>query len=76
MDDVTGLPLDKAMAIIARRTEMEYFKKMQVYAKVIKQPWMKPITTRWLDVNKGDCENPSTGHDWQGERSSVTNAMI
>jgi hypothetical protein len=58
MDDVSGQPLDKARAVQARKAEMDYFKSMQVYSKVVRQPWMKVITTRWLDVNKGDTKNP------------------
>ena len=58
-DDVSGMPLDKKMASEARRTEIEYFRHMGVYMKVRREPWMKVITTRWLDTNKGDAENPS-----------------
>ncbi len=59
IDDVTGAPLDKAMAITARRTEMEYVKDMGVYTKVRKKSWMKVISTKWLDVNKGDVASPN-----------------
>ena len=33
VDDISGVPLVKAMAIAARKTEMEYFRKMKVYSK-------------------------------------------
>ena len=58
MDDVSGALLEKDLAVQARKVEMDYFKRMNVYSKVAKQPWMKVISTRWLDVNKGDAKNP------------------
>ena len=60
-DDVTGMPLDPEEVKKARKLEIEYIKKMQVYAKVPRSKCeaagCKPITTRWIDVNKGDDEN-------------------
>ena len=58
-DDVHDRPLDRAMAIEARRTEMQYFKDMGVYTKVRRQPWMRVITTKWIDSSKGDDANPN-----------------
>ncbi len=58
VDDISGAPLNKAMAIQARKLEIEFFKKMGVYTKMKREPWMKPITTRWIDTNKGDIESP------------------
>ena len=59
-DDVHGKPLEKERAIQARKLEMDFFKKMQVYSKVnrsvAKQLGAKVITTRWIDTNKGDAE--------------------
>ena len=57
VDDVTGEPLDKEEATAARRLEMEFFKQKGVYTKVKRQAWMKVISTKWLDVNKGDSTN-------------------
>ena len=57
VDDVSGEPLDKKEAIKARRVEMQYFRDKGVYTKVRRQPWMKVISTRWLDINKGDAAN-------------------
>ena len=54
VDDVTGSPLDKSEAIKARRTEIKVFKEMGVYTKVRREPWMRVISTKWLDINKGD----------------------
>ena len=59
VDDTSGTPLDKTLAIKARRLEIEYFQKMGVYTKVRRERWMKVISTRWLDTNKGDEENPN-----------------
>ena len=58
MDDVTGAPLDKSRAIKARKLEMDFFRRMGVYTKVPREKYMKVITTRWLDVNKGDEASP------------------
>ncbi len=54
VDDVTGLQLDKDLAVKARRAEMTYFKQRGVYTKEPRRAGMKVISTRWLDVNKGD----------------------
>ena len=54
VDDVTGNPLQRSLAINARRVEMDYFRQMGVYTKVRKESWMKVISTKWLDINKGD----------------------
>ncbi len=59
VDDNSGMPLDKELAIQARKLEVEYFRKMGVYTKVVREWWMKPISTRWLDTNKGDEAVPN-----------------
>ena len=59
IDDISGMPLDKAMAIEARKLEMAFFKKMKVYTKVKKEAWMRPIATNWIDTNKGDESAPN-----------------
>ena len=48
------------MVIRARRIELEYFRKMGVYKKVhlSEAKGHKIITTRWVDTNKGDSQNP------------------
>ena len=58
-DDITGSKLDKEAATEARITEMTFFKELGVYSRVLKQPWVKIIATKWLDINKGDAENPN-----------------
>ncbi len=59
VDDNSGMPLDKELAIQARKLEVEYFRKMGVYTKVAREKWMKVISTRWLDINKGDEGAPN-----------------
>ena len=50
------------LVIEARQTEMEYFRKMQVYdvvpRDVIWQTQGKLIDTRWIDTNKADENSP------------------
>ena len=59
VDDVSGVDLDKQLATQARRVEMAFFKTMNVYTEVRTEPWMKPISTRWIDINKGDDVKPN-----------------
>ncbi len=59
VDDITGAPLDKSQAVKARKEEMEYFRRMKVYTKVKREKWMKVITCKWIDQNKGDEANPN-----------------
>ncbi len=62
-DDLSGLPLDPTRVKAARTEEMAEFSKHGVY---IKAPISEcrantgkdPIGTRWVDINKGDAENP------------------
>ena len=62
-DDVTGSLLDPKRVKAARREEIDYVKKLGVYKKVPKSRCQnvtgkRPIQVRWIDVNKGDDENP------------------
>ena len=50
--------LDRELATKARKLEMDFFKKMGVYSKVRREKWMKVITTKWIDTNKGDDRVP------------------
>ena len=58
-----GNELDKNLVIEARKTEMEFFRKMAVYRKVPKSEVMrqggKIISTRWIDTDKGYRGNPN-----------------
>ena len=40
VDDVTGLHLNKDLAVQARRVEIDFFKARGVYTKVQREPWM------------------------------------
>ena len=58
VDDVNGgKELDKHLVIQARKTEMEFFKRMAVYRKVpkseVKKQGGKIISARWVDKDKG-----------------------
>ena len=62
-DDLSGDLLDPLLMQKARREEIVYFKEMGVYDKVaIKEVYdvtgKAPIAVRWVDVNKGDSQNP------------------
>ena len=61
-DGITNHVMDQERAIAARRLEMDFFKKLMVYTKVQRKEapdgGHKVISTRWLDVNKGDAVNP------------------
>ena len=62
-DDVTGSELDPLLTLKAREEEMDQFRKHKVYEKVREEVcWSVtgkgPIGTRWIDINKGDEQNP------------------
>ena len=63
VDDVTGRPLNHKLAAEARRLEIDFFKNMKVYEKVPRwratEAGGKVVTTRWIDINKGDLQNPN-----------------
>ena len=61
-DDLTGMRLSADKVIEARSKEMQYVRDMKVWEKIPRRVaqargW-KVITTRWIDANKGDDENP------------------
>ena len=61
-DDLTGMKLDAGKVKEARAKELEYVKQWGVWTKIPRsvahaKGW-KVIRTRWIDVNKGDDENP------------------
>ena len=58
-DDLIGVLLDRELAIKARRVEIDFFKARGMYTKCRREPWMNVITTKLLDVNKGDAESPN-----------------
>ena len=64
IDDRTGKSLDPAKVFEARKEELSEVQKHSVYkmvpiAQCIERTGHKPIGTRWVDINKGDDENPN-----------------
>jgi hypothetical protein len=61
-DDVSGAVLDPAGVYAARGVEVDFFRSMGVYDYVPRSEQRltggKIIGTKWIDVNKGDSENP------------------
>ena len=62
-DATSGAELDEQRVLSARLEELEGFKRRNVYAKVpvneaVEKTGKKPISVRWVDVNKGDERNP------------------
>ena len=60
-DDISRKPLLTDRAIEARRLEIEFFRKMKVYEEVPRSDAAghKIVTTRWLDIYKGDEQRPN-----------------
>ena len=63
-DDQSGEPLDPCKVRAARKEEIQYFKSMDVYEKVsLDECWKTtgnaPIRVKWVDINKGDSQNPN-----------------
>ena len=61
-DDVTGMPLDRQKVQKARAEEIEYVRSKNVWTKIPRSEAQrlgyKVIKTRWIDINKGDDQNP------------------
>ena len=62
-DEFTGLELDKALCIQARREELEFFVRKGVYnivpqSEAWKNTGKPPISIRWTYTNKGDDASP------------------
>ena len=63
-NDLTGQPLDPALDRAARQKELDYFNRKGVWHKCDKSEALaktgkKPVIVRWVDVNKGDDEQPN-----------------
>ena len=69
VDYVTSRVLDKTLAIEARTKVIQYFKAKGVCTKTCREPGMKIIATKWLDVNKGDETTVDIGARLVGARS-------
>ncbi len=62
-DDLTGQPLIDHFVLEARRQELAYFMSKGVWIKrprgeAARRTGRPPISVRWVDVNKGDDQNP------------------
>ena len=57
--DISGVQLGYAIATAARKKEIEFFKARGVYTKFKPESWMKIISTKWLEQNKGDAAAPN-----------------
>ena len=61
-DDLTGMKLEAGKVKEARTKEMAYIKDKRVWTKIPRQVALakgwKIIKTRWIDINKGDDEQP------------------
>ena len=58
-DDISGAPLDHRLATAARKSEIKFLNSRRVYTKVVREPWMKIISLKWLDTSKGDNVSPN-----------------
>ena len=63
-DDLTGMKLDGNKVKEVRAKEIQYVRTMDLYEKVLIQQCYErtgkgPISTRWIDINKGDQKNPN-----------------
>ena len=68
-DDQTGKELDPKLVRKARLEEMEYVRKMGVYAAATREECRRetghdPIKSRWIDINKGDDARPNYRSRW------------
>ena len=63
-DAITGTPLPKEEVLKARKEELSWVHKQQIYVSVpleecYQVTGKKPITLKWLDRNKGDQQRPN-----------------
>ena len=78
-DDVTWKELNYKMAVEARKLEMAFFRKMKVYTKVPRSEahikGCKVISTKWLDINKGDDVHPNIRSRLVGRELKLDNRL-
>ena len=63
VDQKTGEDLDPELAKMARLEEIKFMERIELYEEVpLEECWRKtgrpPISTKWVDVNKGTKERP------------------
>lgn len=71
VDDVSGEILDKDLVAAARLDEKRGVESWKVFDKVPTQECydrtgQAPVSTKWLDVNKDDKQNPKMRNRWVG----------
>ena len=63
VDDVSGALLHPKLVHAGRSVEMKFFDGTKVYDRVPREEQAKTggkiIGTKWIDVNKGDIDNPN-----------------
>ena len=61
-DEVTGVVLDPQLVKEGRRAEVDFMHKLKVYEEATMEECLgfglRPIPMRWIDIDKGDDENP------------------
>ena len=70
-DDLSGKPLDPKLVRAARAEEIEGARAHKVWIKVptsecYERTGKKPVATRWVQVNKGDENDPDYRSRWVG----------
>ena len=78
-DDLTGMRLEGGKVVEARAKEVEYIREKKVWKKIkrseaIRRGW-KIIKTRWLDIDKGDDEDPIYRSRLVGKEFSAKDGM-
>ena len=62
-DDISAAPLDPGKVVEAGKLEIAYAEKKPVWKKILrstaKEKGWKIIKSRWIDINKGDDDNPN-----------------
>ena len=64
IDDIIGQPLNPDLCRIARKKELDYFHSKGVWSmRSVQEAWKltgrPPISVRWVEVSKGDDDNPN-----------------
>jgi hypothetical protein len=80
-DDVTGKPLDPELVRAGRLDEKAGVLKHKVFDKVplsecFQETGKPPLDSRWLDINKGDEQNPDVRCRWVGMEFNRKNAHL
>ena len=76
-DEVSGVMLDAKVVKVARETELEFIDKKPLHelmrtALAWEVAWKPPISTRWVDINKGNYDNPEYRSKWVARQVKVS----